>query len=152
MYRTRQNKTHVQESWNFLCLHQASPDHSLSLIQVVTSSLAQHLHPSSIIASCLPSSLPPTPFSIVCAAILLSLPGCPALHREEVALPLPSLLVRTIQALSLSLSLSVTLSCKARIHEALRTADFLTQSLTLRSLWKNLDLVLTLARTQEMQS
>lgn len=58
------------------------------------------------------SRLPSThPFSIVCTSILLSLPWCPALHREEAALPLPSSLVRTIHACSLT-SLSVSLALK----------------------------------------
>ena len=72
-----------------------------------------------------PVCLPPTP-SPLCASVLLSLPWCPALHREEAALPLPSSLVRTIHAWSLTpVSLSLSVSLKPRLHEAARLLGFL---------------------------
>lgn len=74
------------------------------------------------------------PFSIVCPLIFLSLPWYPALHKEEAALPLPSSLVRTIRAWSLTpVSLSVCLSFNPRRHEAGRLLGFMTKGLVLEN-------------------
>lgn len=94
-------------------------------LQLLSSSYTQLLHPPSINASCLPST---HPVSIVCTSLLLSLPWCPALHREEAALPLPFLLVRTIHASSLT-PVAFSLSPWSRLHEAARLTGFLKQGL-----------------------
>lgn len=107
----------LQPSSQLLCSHPLMSRH------------IQHLHPPSINASRLPST---QPYSIVCSSILLSLPWCPSLHREEAAFPLPSLLVRTIHGWPLTLvSTSLSLSLKPRLHEAARLLGFLMQSLVL---------------------
>lgn len=108
VHQTRQNNTtHTQEfkDWNSLAF---SPSSQLCNIhpelESLSSSLAHPVTHSTYILSPLspPVCPPPNPFSIVWTSILLSLPWCLALHKEEAALPLPSSLVRTIHASSLA--------------------------------------------------